>query len=89
MHLVFLLSPQKDIENNVVPSPTDFNQLSNKFMVLKQDAQEIADVLTPLSKYLGYQYMISESLKQYLNKTVINYSIFMVTVQTPMKECCF
>ena len=35
--------PAKDIENNVVRSPIDFNQLSNKFMVLKQDAQEIAD----------------------------------------------
>ena len=89
MHLIFLLSPQNDIENNVVPSPRDFNQLSNKFKVLKQDAQEIADALTPLSKYLGYQYIISESLKQYLNKKVINCSIFMATVQTPMEECCF
>ena len=39
-------------------------------MSLKQNAQKIADKLTPLSKYLGYQYMISESLKQYLNKEV-------------------
>ena len=70
MYLIFLLSSQNDIENNIVPSPTDFNQLSNKFMNLKQDAQKVADALTPLSKYLGYQHMVSESLKQYLKKKV-------------------
>lgn len=89
MYLIFLLSSQNDIENNVVPSPTDFNQLSNKFMSLKQDAQKTANALTPLSKYLGYQHMITESLKQYLNKKVVDYSIFMATAQTLMEKCYF
>ena len=56
-------------------------------MSLKQDAQKTADALTPLSKYLGYQHMISESLKQYLNKKVVDYFIFMAAAQTLMEEC--